>query len=628
MYYESIIFLKHSGDNGKIEQIRLKRREEQMVDNSDTTIKHDLGLNVLQRMFAKAFDHFQCDEFECISYNVNLDIIIRLFEKYPELLKVRLWSNTEKVSYSPKNKATVLELIEKEKIIFFHVSENEIIIHSKMYNFKKNGQTQFAAIGSPNLSEGANQNFESLIYIFEQKICDQIWESIPKKYSVLNVNTQENPPSQFYHTKTSEIKLDAKIVNGLWAHQKAILEWQVNRQLSIVNIPPGTGKTEIAFAYLRNLFANDKNFTVIVLVPTTTLIKQWSDRLKKNDISCSEWGNNLTNLGNYLANPHQKVLVTLYERFFNQYLEYIKNAKIIKPNIVLILDECHNCYGHIEDLRKFRHLIETYGISFCAVGLSATIDSFKILEVNNFIDFMGGNQNRFNISLQSFYSHWNTLNPTKVLKKIKYTPIKYCLNASEMDKLSKFGRKIAIEMGRSTLGNNNESTAAIQRARWLRGLKGGVDALKNYISLNIDGFTDKATVIFVQTNEIASDLQSFITSQPGWNPESSIYVYDSTRDQEFLSYAMKQFSKRLGFCLISEKMLSEGFDLPKIGKVILHGSDKSPRDWIQKIGRAMRYDSKDPESIAEIVDVVFCEPNGNPLTLENERYEVLKSISM
>ena len=73
-------------------------------------------------------------------------------------------------------------------------------------------------------------------------------------------------------------------------------------------------------------------------------------------------------------------------------------------------------------------------------------------------------------------------------------------------------------------------------------------------------------------------------------------------------------------------MLSEGFDLPKVDRVILHGSDKSERDWIQKIGRALRFDPKNPSTIAEIIDIVFCETNGEPLLLERERYETLLSI--
>lgn len=589
---------------------------------------YELGLNVLQRMISKGFDSYACDELECMAYNVNLDLALRLFEKYPFLNKISFWSNTERITYTSKNKERILELVDKGKIVFSHIPENINVVHGKIYVFKKDGSIQFAAIGSPNFSESSNQNFESLVYLYDSAVCEEIRKGIPQIYDDMNLVPIQDAPVELYQTQISQAAIDPRFLEGLWEHQKAVLTWLVSRQFSIVNIPPGTGKTDIAFVYLRYLFETDKSLTAIVLVPTTTLIKQWMDRLKAIGIANLEWGTDLSDLGGYFANPDHKVLVTLYERFWDQYRDYLKKAKILKPNLLFILDECHSSYGHIGDLNEFRKLAESCGEKLWATGLSATIDSFRVWEVKDFINLMGGEQNRFNISIQSFYSHWNHLNPSPVLKPIRYTPIKYCLNTSEMEKLRGFNKKVAIEMGRSTIAGEHDSTAAIQRAQWLRGLPGGVDSLQNYVMTHMDGFAGKATIVFVQTNEIAEELQGFITHQHGWNPESSIYVYDSAHDKEYLSHAMTQFKKHRGFCLISEKMLAEGFDLPKVNTVILHGSDKSPRDWIQKIGRAIRFDRNDPDSIAEVADVVFCETNGIPLSLERERYEVLASISL
>ena len=74
-------------------------------------------------------------------------------------------------------------------------------------------------------------------------------------------------------------------------------------------------------------------------------------------------------------------------------------------------------------------------------------------------------------------------------------------------------------------------------------------------------------------------------------------------------------------------MLSEGVDIPKISQIILHGSDRSERDWIQKIGRALRYNPYQPKTIAKIIDIVFCTPDDNPLSIDEERFNVLSSIS-
>jgi len=591
------------------------------------SMEHELGLNVLQRMLVKGFELQACDELECMAYNISLDLVLRLFEKYSALKKVSIWSNTEKVTFTAKNRTRILELIDAKRIVFFHLPENINAIHGKIYIFKKDGAIRFVAIGSPNLSDHANQNFESLVYIFDKAKCEAVWQEIPRLYTELNLKPEETTPVQLYQTQALETKIDPKFFEGLWKHQIEALSWLASKQFAIVNIPPGTGKTEIAFTYLRYLLEHDENLTTIVLVPTTTLVTQWKNRLDSVGISNAEWGTVLSSLGGYFADPVDKVLVTLYQRFFDQYAEYEKRAKILKPNLLLILDECHSSYEHVDDLAAFRNMVQAFGRKMYAIGLSATIDSFKVWAVNDFVNFMGGEANQFEISLQSFYSHWNNLNQTPVLKLIRYMPIKYCLNEAEMEKLKEYGKRVAIEMGKRTLSESDEPTAAIQRARWLRGLPGGISVLQDYIMSHMDGFTGKATIIFVQTNEIAENLQAFITRQSGWDPNASVYVYDSSREENYRTYALAQFRKNLGFCLVSEKMLSEGFDLPKVDRVILHGSDKSPRDWIQKIGRALRFDKENPDSIAEIVDVVFCETNGEPLPMEKERYECLMSIS-
>jgi len=579
-------------------------------------------------MLSKGFDQYNCNELECMAYNINLDFVLRLFDKYPMLEKVSIWSNSERMTFSTKNRARILEAIESKRINLFHFSENINAIHAKLYRFGKNGSVQFLAAGSPNLSEHSNQNFESLIYVYDPAACEEIWNEIPRLYSELSFPTpEETAPIQLHRTEVLEKEMDLRFLEGLWKHQIEILSWLANKRFSIVNIPPGTGKTEIALRYLQYLFEEDKSLTAIVLVPTITLIKQWTNRLSKVEISNREWGTNLSDLGQYFADPGHKVLVTLYSRFFDQYKEYIKRAKILKPNLLLILDECQHSYGHLGELSEFRAMIESFDGKIYSIGLSATLDSFKSWEVNNFINLMGGKNNRFEISLQSFYSHWNNLNPTPVLKPIKYTPIKYCLNDYEMKQLKKYNKKIAIQMGKDTLGDQDDYTAAIQRAMWLRGLQGGVNALKQHVVTHLDSLAKKSTIVFVQTNQIAENLQTFITKRHGWNPEASIYIYDSSRNDEYRSYALAQFKKNIGFCLISERMLSEGFDLPKVDMVILHGSHKSQRDWIQKIGRAIRFDPKDPDSVAEIFDVVFCETNGEPLPLEKERYECLTAIS-
>jgi hypothetical protein len=324
-------------------------------------LEKDFGLNVLQRMLDKGFKVHACDELEFTSYNVNLDLVIKLINKYKNINKIAIWSNSEKILYTDSNKNDLVDYVEKKKITFHHIPENVNSIQSKIYLFKKEGNHIFAAIGSPNFTIHSNQNIEFLLYIYDTEIVNLIAEDIPNTYQSLNLFPETKIPVQLFSVESKTAIIDPKFLSGLWKHQIATLEWLSSRKSSIVNIPPGTGKTNIALRYMQYLFDNNKNITSIVLVPTKTLIDQWMDRLSSVSISNLEWGTSLNNLGSYFACPNHRVLITLYSRFFEQYNNFYNKLRILRLDVLLILDECHNSYGHLDALQNFGKLLDATG---------------------------------------------------------------------------------------------------------------------------------------------------------------------------------------------------------------------------------------------------------------------------
>lgn len=586
------------------------------------------GLNSLNKMISKGLQDLKCDRIDCMSYNINMDFVLQILQKYPHVSKVNLYANSQNVYFSPLNRKEIYDLLEIKRIKIHHFSKNECVIHAKIYRFWRNEKLLFGAIGSTNFTDNSNQNFESLLYIYDPVLIDKIWDDIQNAYLKYGISEKTDIPEHILSIIESDSKINEKYLEGLWAHQKAIFTWMVRRNNMIVNIPPGCGKTKIAMSYIKYLSDIEENLTTIILVPTKTLIEQWLNRLEEEKIQCYEWGTKLSGLNEYFANPEKKAIVTLYSRFYDQNKQFSSRMRIVKPNILLISDECHNLYEHLDYFYNFNIDLAKMNQKIYNVGLSATIDSFKIDEVERFVKLMGGEKNIYKISLASFYSHWNNLNPTPSLKKIRYIPVKYCLTLKEMIEYKELSRYVGIQSGMKRLNSDVEYGAAIKRAMWVRNLGGGFNKLKEYLDLNIGTINEGSTIIFVQTNEMAEQIRNYLTSHAGWNKSSSAYVYDSSRDDKYRDYALEQFKRNSGFCLISEIMLSEGFDIPKISRVILHGSRRSERDWIQKIGRAIRFDIEDSESVAEIVDIVFCHPNGNPLPFEEERYETLNSISV
>jgi len=590
---------------------------------SHEKLEFHFGQNIVNDMLQKAYD-LEFDELICVSYNVNLDYAFRLIDKYG--FKLVIYANTEKITLNKNNFSTLERYVSKGVIELNHISENLSVIHSKFYLFRNRKEPILLAIGSPNFSQNSNQNYESLCYITNKDSIEQFWAAFTSsEVTSIPPLTNDIPPS---FTAINVIpENQQKYLDSLWIHQQNILTWLFRKGTGIVNIPPGTGKTRISIQYLKMLFETKSTYSGIILVPTLTLIEQWAKLVSEIGLDHYELTNNISELSEYISNPNNKVLITLYSRFFDHQDGLYKQLRISSPDLILVYDECHNLYGKLAAVTSFRNNMKKYS-NVLELGLSATLDSFKVDEMNEFIDYMGGISSRYEISLPAFYSNYNNLNKTPILKNIKYIPLKYYLTNEEMKKFDSFSRKVAMQMGRVDIENNNHFGAAIQRAQWLRSLNGGSQILQDYIQANIENFTTKSTIIFVQSHQIAEEIQQFLVQSPGWERTSSVYIYDSYQNDVYRDHALKQFKKNTGFCLISERMLSEGFDLPKVDKILLHGSHRSERDWIQKIGRAIRYNSQDSEAVADIIDVVFCEPSGLPLDIEKERYRTLESISV
>jgi superfamily II DNA or RNA helicase len=594
-------------------------------------ITHKHGLNLLSDLFTLAFEKLQCNELQCFSFNVNLDDAIGLLHKFPHIKKLTFYANTQNFIFAPKNSAEIFRLIEENKITVFHNSREELCFHAKLYLFKRDCEPIIGVNTSSNFSHYSNQNFESMTIFDDIEEINEMWGKIPELLTSYQIFFSNEPPYSG-NSISYNVKIQEDLLHGLWEHQKAILGWLVQRNKAIINIPPGCGKTRIAITYIRHLINENNKTTIVVLVPTKTLIIQWIRILEKEGIVAQELSNQMEGLSQYFGKPFGKVIVTLYSRFFEIYELYIRKIRLLRPDLLTVLDECHNIYCGIDSFSEYIQLCEDPNNKISKnfiLSLSATTDTFNKDILNQFDELHGGQNNIFSLSLPRFYSYWNQKNNQPCLKSISYCPIFYSLSEKEMRRYKELTKYVTMESSSYGLKNGGESFgAAIKRAQFVRGLEGGIRVLKDYIEKNIDLFNHGNTVIFVQTHTFAEEIRDFIVQCHGWNSQSSAYVYDSQMPEVYLEYAISQFRRNLGFCLISEIMLSEGFDIPAITRVILHGSHRSQRDWIQKIGRAIRFDPNQPESIAEIIDVVFCDDKSNVLSIEEERHDILSSISI
>ncbi len=574
-------------------------------------------------------DELASDTLYCISYNVNLDYVLSLFNSFSYLNRVVIYANSEMITHSGKNTDQIVSLIKKGVLRIHHTSSNRLLIHSKAYAFHKEEICVLAGIGSPNLSSKSNQSFEVLT-IFRNPVPDpiiSIWNQIPSLTGGILQFTKDPPPFIFKSPPSVLFDIDPNIIEGFWEHQKIIMDWLSSRGRSIVNIPPGTGKTKIALAYARHLIESKTDLTTIILVPTKTLIGQWISILEEVGFEVYEGGTEASSFTDYLGAPEGRFLVTLYNRFWENSDYIIRELSIIKVPCLLIADECHHLYSRLEDLFRDTLNFENGGMEYHHIGLSATIDTFYENLKEDYLSYCGGPDSQFCIELAPFYSLWNDINDRPILKEIEYIPVLCKLSNQEMERFKQLSKYIAIQS--AGVGPNGEimGSAAVQRARFVRETESGIRSLRLLLDQAIPLINEQSSLIFVQKNSIAVEIRNYITNHNLWDRDASAYIYDSHQRQKYLDYAMDRFKANKGFCLIAERMIAEGFDLPSISLVILHGSHRSERDWIQKVGRAIRFDPNNPNDFARVLDVVFCDPNGNILEMEQERYNTLTAIS-
>lgn len=168
--------------------------------------EYDYGFNVINNMLSRGLDESRCDEICCISYNVNLDFVFRILEKYPEL-KISIYSNSEKITLRKPNLSILQSYVSDGRLRFLHVSENVNVIHAKMYFFKKDEEFLFLAIGSPNFTQNSNQNNECLFYITDSDLCNDVWRDVQKNHELMNIEFQDKIPNNVLRTDTtSEIE--------------------------------------------------------------------------------------------------------------------------------------------------------------------------------------------------------------------------------------------------------------------------------------------------------------------------------------------------------------------------------------------------------------------------------------
>ena len=444
----------------------------------------------------------------------------------------------------------------------------------------------------------------ALVYDIPDSIINKIISIKPKDISELNIvreyikqkNNQDNGLKLFEHQK------------------KAVKEWLANGKKLLFEMATGTGKTRTAIGCVLEHLKENNRTIFIVSTPQNTLCRQWRDDIdslgikfdinKIVDGSNSKWRKDLEmafldiNIGKY----NNAILFTSHDLTCKQYF-----INIVKENkglfdIVFICDEVHAMGA--TNLQK--GLLKEYDFR---IGLSATpTRMYDDYGTQLLLDYFGGKKFEFTIK-----DALETLNPKTgkpFLNNYIYIPKFIQLTQDEVKKYNYYSKKIAFLLEQDKVENDLIQSLNFKRAKIVKQAENKLEMLQIIIDelQRENKITDCITFVDEEHLEKVMSIYSDnkISKAKITQEESSTKIVsrDQLTERQKL---IKDFSDHNIQVLIGIKCLDEGIDIPKARIAILMASSTNPREYVQRIGRVIRYSSDKPISI--IYDMVVLTDN-------------------
>ena len=125
-------------------------------------------------------------------------------------------------------------------------------------------------------------------------------------------------------------------------------------------------------------------------------------------------------------------------------------------------------------------------------------------------------------------------------------------------------------------------------------------------------------IVFVFTREYGKEVQRII-----WDLDRNYHTYYAEDDKQEL----EGFSKGELNLLLTCHKISEGIDIKTVRNVILLYSDRAKLETIQRIGRCLRSDPKNPDKKSLVLDFVLKNEMNDNKTSDGKRYEWLMDVS-
>ncbi len=433
---------------------------------------------------------------------------------------------------------------------------------------------------------------------------DDVWE-----LGLMNRYRKQRSGNRTRQTKRPE----DEFLESLFPHQKNAVQWWVkDNYCSMFIMATGAGKTRAAIGCLITKIKDKEPLLVIVSTPQTLLSEQWKREFeelhvpipRKLVVDGTRGMKGKAQMEALLMDidsgrRSSGVIFTTHKTASDKvFIDIIKRSKK-NCKILYICDEAHAAGSG----QYKKGLLEEYDYR---IGLSATPKRmFDDEGTENLLQYFGNHPFEFTIA-----EAMNTINPRTgypFLNPYNYHPIFVYLSDGETNKYNGITRKITIEKHKKDPDQAQIEKLYKARARILKTAEKKPDILYDLIeTLNPRLMTN--TIVFA--SDAHMDQVMINLKRQGARP-GKITQEISARGKKGLdsdrTLEIKAFNAHERGVLVGINCLNEGIDIKNACTAIIMSSSTNEREYIQRIGRVIRYAPGKP--ISEIYDFIVCLQN-------------------
>ena len=469
--------------------------------------------------------------------------------------------------------------------------------HDKFGVFRDEKNNAVAFHGSPNDSEKAFRNYESISVYYswvdgreaqrvqnEQDRFNTIWNN-----GEINLRVYEIPDA----IRRNFIEFTARTprpytvplasrneVGSRWRHQRDAVAIFLKAKNGILEMATGTGKTRTALTISEELRERSLVNTVVIAAYGTDLLDQWhKELLRRTSSPVFRSYERHHEAQSFLNDPEGAILLTSRQSLAEILPKLHSN---VYRKALLICDEVHGM-GSSALVASLRGRLRPF---MYRLGLSATPEREYDGEGNRFIEDEIGSV-IFEFGLKDAIREG-------ILCEFDYIDLFY--QFSDDDRAA-VAQAIRRHHAKTRAGEAPAIEVLYQDLARIRKLsKEKIPPFRDYVGAHPEIL--QRCLIFVETAEYGMLIQDILMAH-----HIDFHTYYGDDDRANLG----RFARGELGCLITCHRISEGIDIQSVNNIVLFASARARLETVQRLGRCLRIDPKNPGKRATVLDFVRIE---------------------